>query len=124
MNVVLWIIAAVLALAFLASGAMKLTRSREQIVESGQGWAGDVSPGAIKLIGALEVLGAIGLVLPPLVGVATILTPLAAVGLALVMVGAAVVHGRRGETPMIGINVVLLVLALVVAVGRFGPVGF
>jgi uncharacterized membrane protein YphA (DoxX/SURF4 family) len=123
-NIVLWIIAVVLALAFLASGAMKLTRSREQIIESGQGWAGDVRPGTIKLIGALEVLGAIGLVLPGLVGVATILTPLAAVGLALIMVGAAVVHGRRGETPMIGINVVLLVLALVVAIGRFGPVDF
>ncbi len=63
----------------------------------------------------------IGLLLPAVTGMATVLVPLAAVGLAVLMVGAAVVHRRRGELQMIGINTVLLLLALVVAWARFGP---
>jgi hypothetical protein len=58
---------------------------------------------------------------PALTGVATVLVPIAAVGLALLMVGAAATHRRRGELPMVGINAVLLVLAVVVALARFGP---
>ena len=74
-----------------------------------------------QLINALAVLGAIGLVVPAAVHVAPILVPLAAVGLALVMIGAGVVHARRKETPMVAMNAVLLVLAVFVAWGRFGP---
>ncbi len=124
MNTVLWIIASLLAVAFLAAGAMKLSRTREQLAASGMGWAADVGSGTVKLIGAVEVLGAIGLVLPALVDVATVLVPLAATGLALVMAGAAVVHLRRKEAQMVPVNLVLLVLAVVVAVGRFGPQAF
>ena len=73
------------------------------------GWVEDVSDPGVRTIGALEVLGALGLLLPALTGMATVLVPVAAVGLALVMVGAAATHWRRGELPMIGINAVLLV---------------
>ena len=83
--------------------------------------AEDFSDTGVRTIGALEILGALGLLLPAVAGVATVLVPIAAVGLALVMVGAAVTHRRRGELPMIGSNVVLLVLAVVVAWARFGP---
>lgn len=124
MNVVLWIVAVVLALAFLASGGTKVARSKDQIVASGMGWAEDFAPGVITTIGVLEVLGAIGLVLPALLDVAPVLVPLAATGLVLVMVGAAITHTRRKEYPMVGINLVLLVLAAVVAWGRFGPYAF
>lgn len=124
MNVVLWIIAGVLAAAFLAAGLMKLAQPREKLVESGMGWAGDFSPGVVKAIGALEVLGALGLILPAVFDVATVLVPLAAVGLALLMAGAIVVHTRRKETPMVVANVVLLALALFVAWGRFGDYSF
>jgi hypothetical protein len=124
MNVVLWVVAGLLALVFLAAGGMKVAQPKEKLAASGLGWTEDFGSGAIKLIGATEVLGAIGLILPPLVGVLPILAPLAAVGLALMMVGAAITHARRGETPMIGVNVVLLVLAVVVAWGRFGPYSF
>lgn len=118
MNVVLWILQVVLAVAFLAAGAMKASKPKAEL--SGQmGWVDDFSAGGVKAIGVLEVLAAIGLVLPWALDVAPVLTPLAALGLVLMMVGAAVVHARRGETPMIGINVVLGVLAAVVAVGRF-----
>lgn len=124
MNTTLWIIAGVLALAFLAAGLMKLTQSRSTLVDSGQGWAADVGDGAVKAIGAVEVLGALGLVLPALVDVAPVLVPLAATGLAVLMVGAVVVHARRREVPNVVVNVVLLALAAFLAVQRFGPHAF
>jgi uncharacterized membrane protein YphA (DoxX/SURF4 family) len=122
-NIALWVVQILLAVAFLGSGLMKLTQPKEKIATS-MAWAADFSPTAIKLIGLVEVLGALGLVLPAVTGIAPILTPLAAVGLALVMVGAAITHARRGETQMIAVNVVLLLLAAFVAWGRFGPYAF
>jgi uncharacterized membrane protein YphA (DoxX/SURF4 family) len=124
MNIVLWIIASVLAAAFLASGLMKLGRSKEQLAAAGQGWVERFSPGVIKTIGALEILAAIGLIFPAALGIAPVLVPLAATGLVIVMVGAAITHGRRRELPMVGGNLFLLALAVVVAWGRFGPYSF
>ena len=124
MNVVLWILAAVLAVAFLGAGLMKVSRSKEQLAASGMGYVEDFSAGTIKLIGLVEILAAIGLILPGLTGVAPILVPLAATGLALLMVGAIITHVRRKEMPMVLVNVVLLVLAVIVAWGRFGPYAF
>lgn len=121
MNVVLWIVTIVLALAFLAAGLMTLTRSKEQLVASGQAWVEGFGPGTIKAIGVAEVLGAAGLVLPALAGTALVLVPLAAIGLSLLMVGACMTHLRRGETPQIVVNVVLFALAVLVAWGRLGP---
>ncbi|MFJ7949553.1 DoxX family protein [Streptomyces sp. NPDC096354] len=121
MNVFLWIVAGVLAAVFLLSGAMKLSRSPQQLAASGLGWAEGFGAGPVKAIGAAEVLAGLGLVLPPLVGVAEILAPTAATGLAVLMLGAAVTHGRRSEFQMIVVNGVLLALAAVVAWGRFGP---
>jgi len=123
-NVVLWIIAIVLALAFLAAGLMKLSRSREQLAAQGMGYVEDFSPATIKAIGVAEVLAAIGLILPGITGIAPILVPLAATGLVLLMIGAIVTHLRRHEAPMVIVNVVLLLLAAVVAWGRFGPYAF
>lgn len=82
-------------------------------------WAGNFSDGTVKTIGALEVLGALGLTLPALTGVAPVLVPIAAVGLALTMTGAVAVHVRRKETVVPPL--VLGVLAVAVAVLRFGP---
>ena len=124
MNVVLWVIAGLLAAAFAAAGLMKLTSPKEKLVAAGMGWTEDYSDGQVKTIGTLEVLSAIGLILPAALGIAEIFTPLAAVGLALTMVGAAVVHAKRGEGQMIPVNVVLGGLALFVAVMRFGPNSF
>ena len=124
MNVVLWIIASVLAVLFLASGAMKLLQPKEKLAASGQEWTEDFSANTIKLIGGLEVLAAIGLILPAVVDVVPVLVPLAALGLVLVMIGAIVTHARRRETPMVVVNLVLLVLAAVVVWGRFGSYSF
>jgi uncharacterized membrane protein YphA (DoxX/SURF4 family) len=119
MEIVVWVLQILLALAFLGAGVMKLARPRPALVSSGMGWADDYSDGGVKGIGALEVLGAVGLVLPAALGIVPILTPIAALGLALVMAAAVVVHLRRKE--QIVAPLVLGVLALVVAVLRFGP---
>ncbi|MFJ3778166.1 DoxX family protein [Streptomyces sp. NPDC090075] len=126
MNITLWVVAALLALAFLGAGAMKLTKSKEQLLASGptMAWAEDFSPGMIRTIGFVEVLGGVGLLLPPAVDVATILVPLSASGLALVMIGAVIEHGRRKEFQSTAVNLVLLILAAFVAWGRFGPHSF
>lgn len=124
MNVVLWVIAGVLAVAFLGAGLMKLTRPKAKLAASGMGWTEDVSAGTVKVIGALEVLAAIGLILPAALGIAPVLVPLAALGLCLVMIGAVVTHTRRKESQVIPVNLVLLVLAAVVVWGRFGPYSF
>jgi uncharacterized membrane protein YphA (DoxX/SURF4 family) len=124
MNLALWIIAIVLAVAFAGSGLMKLVVPKDKLVTAGQGWAQDFSPTNIRLIGLVEIVGAVGVVLPAAVHIAPILVPLAAVGLALVMVGAIVVHARRKEPMNIAVNVVLIALAVVVALGRFGPYSF
>ncbi|HEX2297719.1 MAG TPA: DoxX family protein [Pseudonocardiaceae bacterium] len=124
MNVALWIVAGVLAAAFLGAGLMKLAQPKKKLAESGMGWTEEYSDGAVKGIGALEVLGALGLILPAVFDVATVLVPLAATGLALLMVGAAVTHARRRESSNIVVNLVLLALAVFVAWGRFGPYAF
>ncbi|MFI7589323.1 DoxX family protein [Spongisporangium articulatum] len=124
MNVVLWVVAAALAVAFAGAGLMKIAQPAEKLIAGGMGYVEDFAPPVIKLIGVLEVLAAIGLVGPPLLGFAEILTPLAATGLVLLMIGAIITHARRGETPMIVVNVVLLALAAFVAWGRFGPHSF
>ncbi len=124
MNVTLWIIAGVLAAAFAAAGLMKLAQPKAKLAESGMGWTEDFSDGQVKGIGALEVLGAIGLILAAALDIAPILSAFAAAGLALLMVGAAVTHVRRGEKNMVPINLVLGGLAAFVAVMRFGPYSF
>jgi uncharacterized membrane protein len=124
MNTALWIVAGLLAAIFLLVGTMKLTQPREKLAASGQGWVEDFPPGAAKVIGTLEVLGAVGLVLPALLDTATILVPIAASGIVLMMVGAAITHAKRGEYLNIVANVVLGGLAAFVAVERFGSYSF
>ena len=124
MNVILWIIAGLLAVAFSGAGLMKLAQPKEKLASAGMAWTEGFSAGTVKLIGALEVAAALGLVLPAVLGIAPILVPLAALGLVLLMIGAAITHARRKENPMIGVTVVLLILAVVVAWGRFGPYAF
>ncbi|UED85145.1 DoxX family protein [Streptomyces profundus] len=124
MNVALWIVASLLAALFLFSGLMKLTQTREKMAASGYGFVEDVSDTFIRSIGVVEVLAAIGLILPAAVDIAPVFVPLAAVGVALLMVGAIVIHQRRKELQSVGLNTILLAAAVFVAWGRFGPHSF
>lgn len=120
MNVVLWILQWVLAVAFAVAGVLKSTQPKEKLAPQ-MPWVEDFSPATVRFIGVVEFLGALGLVLPALTGIAPILTPLAATGIAVIMLLAAVVHARRKEPSGIAVTVVILVLAAIVAWGRFGP---
>ena len=123
MNAALWAVQIVLAFMFLMAGAMKMMKSKDELRER-MGWVDDFSESTIKGIGGLEVLGAIGLILPAVTGIATVLVPLAATGLAITVALAAVVHFRRGEMPNVAVTVMLLVLSVFVAWGRFGDYAF
>ena len=120
MDTVLWILQGILAIAFVAAGSMKLLKSHDALkADPKMGWANDFSGGFVRFIGLVETAGALGLVLPGLTGIAPILTPLAATGLVVVMLGAAGTHLRRSEKPMVPPPLVLGALAAVVAYGRF-----
>lgn len=110
MNFVIWI----LAIVFLLSGFMKLITPKEKLVDR-MSWVDDFSENQIRLIGVLEILGALGLVLPGLLGILPWLTPLAAIGLALTMVGTIITHMRRKEYRNIFMNVILLLVAVLIA---------
>ena len=90
----------------------------------GGAWVEDFSPGALNTIAAIEILGVVGLFLPAALDIAPVLVPLAAVGLALVMVGAIITRLRRHERWAILLNVAYLALAAFVAWGRLGPQAF
>jgi hypothetical protein len=123
-NIALWIAAGILALAFAAAGLMKITGKREQMLER-MPWVADYTRGQVKAIGAIEVLGALGLILPAVTGIAPVLVPLAAVGLAITSILAAVMHLRRGDGIASTIPVLVLFgLAVFVAWGRFGAYAF
>ena len=124
MNTALWIVQGLLAAFFGAGGVVKLVRPPKRLHDQGLTWVEDFSPGAVKVIGGLELAAAVGLVLPAVTGIAPVLVPLAAVGLGLLMIGAAVVHVRRGEVSFIVVNAALLAVAAVVAWARFGPYAF
>jgi hypothetical protein len=121
MIAVFWVVNAVLAAAMLGAGVLKLARPRPALVAAGMTAFEDVPAPAVKLIGAAEVAGALGLILPPLTGIAPVLAPVAACALALLLAGAVATHVRRRENPLPA--VLLLALAVASAViGFLSPV--
>jgi hypothetical protein len=119
MSIAVWIVSGVLAAAYLFSGSNKLFRPKAALLKT-MAFTEDLTPWQIKVIGALEILGAIGLIVPVLTGIAPILTPIAAVGLALLQIGAFALHVKRGEAgPASLANGLLFAAAVFVAVTRF-----
>jgi VIT1/CCC1 family predicted Fe2+/Mn2+ transporter len=121
MDSVLWIAAWMLAVAFVAVGLLKLLTPYERVAtRPGFGWAREFSAGQVRMIGLVELLGGLGLVLPPLLGVGAWLVPLAAAGLALDMLGALATHIRRHDPRALHVPPIALgALALCVAIGRY-----
>lgn len=117
MNIVLWIIQGLLALAFFLAGFMKAFMPTANL-EKYMPWVQSIPAALVRFIGIAEMLGAIGLIVPALTGIASWLTVAAACGLAILMLAAAGFHVSRHENAYIGLNVVLLVLALLILVGR------
>jgi len=116
MNIVLWVVAVSLAVVFLMAGTLKAFRyeqARQQL-----SWVKDVPKGLTRFIGSVEILGALGLILPAATGILPWLTPLAALGLCLVMLLAIGFHATRREYSKSGMNLVLFLLAAFMAYGR------
>lgn len=113
----LWVFQGLLALLFLAAGTMLLITPRDKIAER-TAWVEAFSPGFIKLVGLLEVLGATGLVAPLATGVWPQLTSLAAGGLGLLMIGAVATHLRYREYPNVLLPLVVLLLTSFIVYGH------
>lgn len=120
MNTALWIVTGLLAVVFLGAGALKLVRSKDALAAGGFKWVQDYTANQVRLIGLAEILGAVGLILPPLVNIAPILVPIAAVCLAVVMIGAALTHAKFNEYPQVVLCIVIALLCAFVAWARFG----
>lgn len=125
MNVALWVVAGLLAVVFLI-GSAKMFVPKEKIAGMGSAakWVEDFSPGALKAIGVLELLAAVGLILPAALDIAPVLVPVAASGAVLLFVGAVTMRLRRGERVTIVPDLIYLAMAAFVAWGRFGPESF
>ncbi|MEV4134300.1 DoxX family protein [Dactylosporangium sp. NPDC049742] len=110
MEIAYWIVGGLLAVFYLYAGGKKAVQSQERLLPM-MGWVDRVPMPLVRTIGVLEVLGAAGLILPRLTGIAPWLAVAAAAGLVLIQVGGIAVHLSRGEARLIGLNIGLLVAA-------------
>lgn len=117
-NIGLWIAQIVLAAVYVMAGFMKLTQPIDALVASGMSYAGDYPELLTRFIGTMEVLGAIGIILPAATRIAPKLTPLAALGFSVIQILAIGLHTMRGEFQVLPVNLVLLALSLFVLWGR------
>jgi len=115
-NITLWILQGLLALAFGMAGFLKSTAPMEQLAQNGMTFVNEYSVGMVRFIGITEILGALGLILPAVLRIKPILTPLAALGFTIIMVLAAVQHISSNE-PIIA-NIVFLVICIFIIWGR------
>jgi hypothetical protein len=121
MLIAVWIVSGLLALAYLVAGGTKVFTGYDKIQDR-MTWTSHARPWQVKVVGVLEILAAIGLIVPELTGILPVLAPIAASGLVLIQLVAIVIHIRLGEGKKIGANVVLLLLALFVVIVRFAGV--
>jgi putative oxidoreductase len=117
LHLALWVVQGLLGAMFLAVGAMKATQPIAALVDT-LGWPAAVPAALVRVIGVAEFLGGLGLILPAAIRVKPMLTPLAGVGLAMVLVLAAIFHISRGELGALPLPLVLGGLAAFVAWGR------
>ncbi|NVB82879.1 MAG: DoxX family protein [Kofleriaceae bacterium] len=118
MNIALWICQGVLVLAFVVSGTLKSTQSKPRMIATGQTGVQAYSLPFIRFIATCELFGVAGLILPTALGVLPVLTPVAAIGLAIIMIGAAHAHWVLREPRNVAVNAFLFTLCILVAWGR------
>ncbi|GAA4691547.1 DoxX family protein [Nocardioides conyzicola] len=110
MEIAYWIVAGLLGVFYLYAGSKKVLQSKEQLAPM-MGWVDTIPMPLVRTVGVLEILGAVGLVLPPLTGIAPWLAIVAALGFLVLQVLATALHLSRGEAKVIGLNLILVVLA-------------
>jgi len=117
METAIWIVQGLLAVAFLMFGVIKALNPKEKLAER-MAWVEDFDAPVIKIIGVLEILAAIGLIVPMVVNILPVLTPLAAIGLVVTMIGATFTQFRHQNMPQVGLALALVLLSAFVAYGR------
>jgi hypothetical protein len=121
-NVTLLVTTGLLAVVALVGGASKAFVPKEKLAaHSGGEWVEGVDDGLVKTLGVLELLAALGLVLPALLNIAPVMVPVTAVCWVLLMIGAMITHGRLGQLKFVLANTVYLAIAVFIVWGRFGP---
>jgi hypothetical protein len=120
MNILLWCFQGLLAVIMLMAGSFKLTKTKSELKQKNMEWVDSVSAGSVKLIGFSQLLISFGLILPQLLGILPWLTPLAALGLVLEMLGAIILHIRRRDPIQASMpSIIFVIIATFVAYGRF-----
>lgn len=116
-HILLWIAQVLLSITLIWAAYLKLAQPIEQL-KAMWPWTGDVPPALVRFTGVIDLLGALGVLLPSLFRFKPLLTPLAAIGIVLLMISASVFHIYRGEASQIGFNIVFGLIAAFVAYGR------
>ncbi len=125
MDTTLWIATGLLALVAWTGGFTKTFIPKEKLEShEGAAWTRAFPRGFVKTLGMLELLAAVGLILPAVVDIAPVMVPITATCWIALMIGAMITHGRLGQFKLVMVNIVYLVLAVFIAVGRFGPESF
>lgn len=119
MNTLLWIAQGLLATVFMYSGMMKSSQKREKLMQVGQTGVANLSYPAIRFTGIIEILGAVGIIVPWATGILPWLTSFTALGFAVIMIMAAPIHYKRGEYGSVAFNIFLLLTALTVMILRY-----
>ncbi|GAB5427029.1 MAG: DoxX family protein [Devosia indica] len=121
-NIALWVGQVLLAGVYVMAGFMKVSQPIDALVASGLTYASDYPELLTRFVGTMEILGAIGIILPAAFRILPGLTPLAAVGFSVIQVLAFGLHTMRGEYGVLPVNIVLLALSLFVVWGRMRKV--
>jgi uncharacterized membrane protein YphA (DoxX/SURF4 family) len=116
MNIALWVVQILLAAMFIMAGGMKAFAYEK--AKASIPWVKETSPGFVRFIGIAELLGGIGLILPVALNITPSLTGIAGLGIALIMLLAVIFHARRKENKPIGMNVIVMLIAIFVVIGR------
>jgi hypothetical protein len=125
MHITLWIAAGLLAAVALIGGASKtFVRKARLAAQPGGEWTAQAPVWFVKGLGILELLAAVGLILPALLDIGAVMVPVTALCWVALMIGAMVTHGRRGQAQFVALNALYLALAVFIAWGRLGPEQF
>jgi hypothetical protein len=120
MNIALWIAAGLLAAVALTGGVTKSFVPKQKLASTHGGeWTADAGAGFVKTLGVLELLAAVGLIVPAVVDIAPVMVPVTATCWVLLMIGAMITHGRLGQHKLVLLNLAYLAVAAFIAVGRF-----
>jgi hypothetical protein len=125
MHLTLWIATGLLALVALIGGITKTLVPKDRLAaQHGGEWTALASVGFVKGLGVLELLAAVGLILPAVLDIGTVMVPVTALCWVALMIGAMITHSRLGQTRFVALNLIYLALAAFIAWGRLGPEPF